>query len=423
MLHLNLAFLLILLYNYVHIIKKRVIIMLEYIKTNDSQFYMNTFGNRLPVCFDHGKGIKLYSSDNEEYYDFLGGIAVNSIGHCHHYFVEKLQEQISKLIHVSNLYYINSQTKLAKRLVEKTCMDKVFFANSGAEANEGAFKLAKMYFYKKNSPKYEIISLDHSFHGRTLATVAATGQEKYQKPYKPLTPGFIQVEANNLDALKSAITDKTAAILLEPIQGESGVHPMNVDYLKAVRELCDQNDILLIFDEVQTGMGRCGKLFAYELFGVEPDILTSAKALGGGVPIGAVLSKNFVASAFEPGDHGSTFGGNPLATAAGNAVLDIYENEKLVENCEAMGQLFKNKLLALKEKYPNKITDVRGYGLLIGTELEESIAKPVFEKLFQNKILTSLCYTTIRVAPPLVITENDVDYFINTLDFILKGIN
>ncbi len=397
--------------------------MLNLIKDTDKDVYMNTFGNRLPVCFKEGKGIKLISTDNEEYYDFLGGIAVNATGHCHPYFVEKLQEQVSKLIHVSNLYYIESQTTLAKRLTQKTCMDKVFFANSGAEANEGAFKLAKIYFYKKNSPKFEIISLDHSFHGRTLATVAATGQEKYQKPYRPLTPGFVQVEANNIEALKTAINDKTAAILLEPIQGESGVHPMDIDYLKAVRKLCDKNEILLIFDEVQTGMGRCGKLFAYELFGVEPDIMTSAKALGGGVPIGAVLAKDFVASAFEPGDHGSTFGGNPLATAAGNAVLDIYEKENLIENSEAMGKLFKDKLSKLKDKHPDKISDIRGYGLLIGTEIKKEISKEVFNKLFENKILTSLCYSTIRIAPPLTICESDIDYFVNTLDTILKGIN
>jgi len=397
--------------------------MLNKIKDTDSKVYMNTFGNRLPVCFSEGKGMKLISTENEEFYDFLGGIAVNAIGHCHPYFVEKLKVQVSKLIHISNLYYIESQTKLAKRLTEKTCMDKVFFANSGAEANEGAFKLAKMYFHKKNSPRFEIISLDHSFHGRTLATVAATGQEKYQKPYKPLTPGFVQVKSNNIEAIKAAITDKTAAILLEPIQGESGVHPMDADYLKEVRKLCDEKGILLIFDEVQTGMGRCGKLFAYELFGIEPDIMTSAKALGGGVPIGAVLAKDFVASAFEPGDHGSTFGGNPLATAAGNAVLDIYENENLIEKSNKMGKLFKNKLTDLQCKYPDKIKEIRGYGLLIGIELIETIAKDVFTKLFENKILTSLCYNTIRIAPPLIISENDIDYFINSLEYILKGIN
>ena len=396
--------------------------MLNYIKQTDTEVYMNTFGNRLPVCFTNGKGLNLYTDNNDEYYDFLGGIAVNAIGHCHPYFVEKVSAQIGKLIHVSNLYYIQSQTELAKKLTEKTCMDKVFFANSGAEANEGAFKLAKMYFYKKNIDKNEIISLDHSFHGRTLATVAATGQEKYQKPYRPLTPGFKQVPANDIDALKSAITDKTAAILLEPIQGESGVHPMNKEYLEAVRKICDDNEILLIFDEVQTGMGRCGKLFAYELFGIEPDILTSAKALGGGVPIGAVLAKNFVASAFEPGDHGSTFGGNPLATTAGLAVMDIYEKEKLVENSEKLGYTFKNKLYALQEKYPSIIKEIRGFGLLIGIEINEQHSKEIFQKLFDNKILTSLCYNTIRIAPPLIIEEKHIEFFVETLEKILKGI-
>ena len=396
--------------------------MLNKIKNIDKQNFMNTFGDRLPVCFTEGKGMKLKATDNTEYYDFLGGIAVNSLGHSHPYFVIKLQEQVSKIIHTSNLYYIEPQSILAERLISKTCMDKVFFSNSGAEANEGAIKLAKIYFYKKGIEKYEIISLDHSFHGRTLATVAATGQEKYQKPYKPLTPGFIQVEPNNIDAIKNAITDKTAAILLEPIQGESGVHPMDKEYLKEIRKICDEKDILLIFDEVQTGMGRCGELYAYQLFDVEPDILTSAKALGGGVPIGAILAKDFVADAFSPGDHGSTFGGNHLATAAGNAVLDIYENEHLVENSKEMGLYFKEKLEALKNVF-KCIKEIRGEGLLIGIELDEAIAKDVFNALFENKILTSLCYTTVRLAPPLIITKSDIDMFIDIFKKIIAERN
>ena len=396
--------------------------MLDKIKNLDKQNFMNTFGDRLPVAFTEGKGLKLKATDNTEYYDFLGGIAVNALGHSHPYFVEKLQEQVAKIIHTSNLYYIEPQSLLAERLVSKTCMDKVFFANSGAEANEGAIKLAKIYFYKKGIEKYQIISLDHSFHGRTLATVAATGQEKYQKPYKPLTPGFIQVPPNDIEAIKSAVTDKTAAILLEPIQGESGVHPMDKEYIKEIRKICDENEILLIFDEVQTGMGRCGTLFAYELYGVEPDILTSAKALGGGVPIGAILAKDFVASAFTPGDHGSTFGGNYLATAAGNAVLDIYESENLVENSKKMGLIFKEKLAKLKNEF-TCIKEIRGEGLLIGIELDESIAKDVFKGLFDNKILTSLCYSTIRLAPPLIINESDIDMFIDTFKKVLKERN
>ncbi len=396
--------------------------MLEKIKQTDKQYYMNTFGSRTNVCFESGKGMVLTSTEGEKYYDFLGGIAVNALGHCHEEYVKRIQEQVSKLIHVSNLYYIKSQAELAEKLAESSCMDKVFFANSGAEANEGAFKLAKIYYYKKGIDKTEIISLDHSFHGRTLATVAATGQEKYQKPYRPLTPGFIQVPPNDFDALKGVVSDKTAAILIEPIQGESGVHPMDKEYLEKVRALCDEKDILLIFDEVQTGMGRTGKMWAYELYGVEPDIMTSAKALGGGIPIGAVMAKERVASAFEPGDHGTTFGGNPLATTAGLAVFDIMEKEKLLENADKMGKYFKDALSALMNKYPEKIKEIRGAGLLIGVELDSSIAKDVFARLFENKFLTSLCGTSLRLAPPLIISEKEIDLFCSALDKILAQI-
>ena len=396
--------------------------MSEIIKQKDKKYYMNTFGERLDVCFEYGKGIKLYADNGDEYYDFLGGIAVNALGHSHPVLVSAIKAQAEKLLHTSNLYYIENQTLLAEKIVEGSSANKVFFANSGAEANEGALKLAKMYFYKKGSPKKDIISLDHSFHGRTLATVAATGNEKYQKPYRPSMPGFFQVEADNLDALKEKVTDTTAAIMIEVVQGESGVHPMSKEYVKSLREFCDENEILLIFDEVQTGMGRCGTLFAHELFGVEPDIFTSAKALGGGVPIGAVCAKDFVADAFEPGDHGTTFGGNPLATAAGLAVFEVFEKEDLLKNCTVMGNLFKEKLEALKDKYPDKIEDVRGVGLLIGIEPKADIAPTVYKKLFENKILTSNCYGTIRIAPPLNITEEEIDLFINILDNILKEI-
>lgn len=395
--------------------------MIEEIKKLDKQYYMNTFGDRLPVAFEKGEGMVLTSTEGEKFYDFLGGIAVNALGHSHPKFTEALKNQIDKVLHVSNLYYIENQSRLAKKLVEHSYADKVFFCSTGAEANEGAFKLAKIYFYKKGIEKYEIISLDKSFHGRTLATVAATGQEKYQKPYKPLTPGFIQVEPNNLDAVKAAVTDKTAAIMIEPIQGESGVHPMDKEYVEGLRKLCDEKEILLIFDEVQTGMGRCGEWFCQKLYGVEPDIFTSAKALGGGVPIGAIGAKDFVAEAFTPGDHGTTFGGNPLATAAGCAVFDIYEEEKLVENSKKMGEIFKAKLITLMEKYSEKIVDVRGAGLLIGVELTADIAKDVFNALFKKGFLTSLCGNALRLAPPLIITEKEIDLFITALDDILKG--
>ncbi len=395
---------------------------LEEIKLLDSENYMNTYGARANVAFEKGKGLELYSTDGRVFKDFLGGIAVNALGHSHPILTKALHEQVDKLLHTSNLYYIENQARLAKKLTDATFADRAFFASTGAEANEGAIKLAKIYHYKKGTGKYGVVSLDKSFHGRTIATVAATGQEKYQKPYRPLPDGFCQVPANDFEALKNAVSDTTAAILLEPIQGESGVRPLDKEYLKKVRELCDSKDIVLIFDEVQTGMGRTGSLFAYMDTGVTPDILTSAKALGGGVPIGAVLAKEKFA-AFEPGDHGTTFGGNPLATAAGLAVFEAFEKEGLVENAKAMGEYFAEKLENLKAKADGKITEVRGKGLLVGIELKAEIAKDVFGKLFDNCYLTSLCSgDTIRVAPPLIITKSDIDEFVGTLEQVLEEI-
>lgn len=394
--------------------------MLQDIIELDKKYYMNIFGDRLPVCFTGGTGMKLTADDGKEYYDFLGGIAVNALGHNYPKFTQALKNQIDKVIHTSSLYYIENQAKLAQKLVEKSCADKVMFCNSGAEANEGAMKLAKIYFYKKESDKFEIITLDKSFHGRTLATVAATGQEKYQKPYKPLLPGVKQVKPNDIDAVKAAVTDKTAAIMVEPIQGESGVHPMSAEYLRELRSFCTENDILLIFDEVQTGVGRTGCLFASEYYGVYPDIFTCAKALGGGIPIGAVCAVERVAAAFEPGDHGTTFGGNPFATAAGLAVLNIFEEEKLIENAKEMGEYFKSELLKLQDRHTDKITEVRGVGLLIGIELNPEIAKNISKKLFEDGFLVSLCGgTTIRIAPPLIITKKETDIFIKELEEIL----
>ena len=393
---------------------------LEEIVALDKQYYMNTFGDRLPVAFESGEGIKLYSTTGEAYYDFLGGIAVNALGHHNKKLTEAIKNQVDKLLHTSNLYYIENQALLAKELCTHSCADKAFFCSTGAEANEGAIKLAKKYFYNKGEDRYEIISLDKSFHGRTLATVAATGQEKYQKPYRPLIPGFIQVEPNNLDAMKSCVTDKTAAIMIEVIQGESGVYPMDTEYVQGIRELCDEKGIILIFDEVQTGMGRCGEYFAHQYYGIEPDIFTCAKALGGGVPIGGIGAKDFVAAAFTPGDHGTTFGGNPLATAAGLAVFKIFKEDNILDNVKKMSVYFTEGLSELREKYPEKIKDIRSAGLLIGIEIEQSLAKAVFTALFENKYLTSLCKNTIRIAPPLIIEKNDIDGFLDTLERILK---
>lgn len=395
--------------------------MLEEIIRLDKEYYMNTFGDRLPVYFERGEGLKLFDDKGNAYYDFLGGIAVNSLGHGHKTFISALKAQLDKVIHTSSLYYIENQARLAQKIAENTCAERVFFANSGAEANEGAFKLAKIYHYKKGNERYEIISLDKSFHGRTLAAVAATGQEKYQKPYHPLTPGFKQVKPNDFDALLEAVTDKTAAIMIELIQGESGVYPMDKEYVEKLRALCDEKDIVLIFDEVQTGMGRTGRLFAHQLYGVEPDIFTSAKALGGGIPIGAVCACKKVCDAFEPGDHGTTFGGNPFATSAGLAVFDIYEKERLVENAEKIGAYFINVLNALKDKMADKIVEIRGAGLLIGIQIKDEIAKNVSARLFEDGFLVSLCGgNTIRIAPPLIINENDVDLFVNELKKVLE---
>ncbi len=393
---------------------------LEEIKNLDKKYYMNTFGDRLPVAFEKGEGIALYSTDGEKYYDFLGGIAVNALGHNNKILTEAIKEQADKVLHTSNLYYIENQAVLAKLLCEHSCADKAFFCSTGAEANEGAIKLAKKYFYNKGSDKYEIISLDKSFHGRTIATVSATGQEKYQKPYRPLVPGFIQVEPNNFKAVEAAITDKTAAILIELIQGESGVYPMDKEYVASLRKLCDEKDIILIFDEVQTGMGRTGEYFAHQYYGIEPDIFTCAKALGGGIPIGAVCAKDFVASAFTPGDHGTTFGGNPLACAAGIAVFKAYEQENILDNVKKVSAYFMGALKELKNSYPDKIVDLRNAGLLIGIELKPDISKAVFKGLFENKYLTSLCTNTIRIAPPLIITKSDADGFISALEKVLN---
>jgi len=387
----------------------------------DKKYYMNTFGDRTPVCFQYGKGINLWDTEGRKYYDFLAGIAVNALGHSHPKLVGAIKEQAEKFIHCSSLYYIEPQAKLAKVLVDNSCADRVFFANSGAEANEGAIKLARIYFKKKGLPeKYEIITLHKSFHGRTLATLAATGQEKYHKPFTPLMPKFTSVSMNNLQELENAITSSTCAVILEPIQGESGVNAVEVEYIKGVRKLCDEKGILLIFDEVQTGLGRTGKLFGYQHFGVEPDIFTLAKALGGGFPIGALLAKDFVAAAFEPGDHGSTFGGNPLACAAGLAVMDVLLNDGLVENADKMGSYFMKKLLGLAEKYAY-ITEIRGKGLMIGIQLSIDKAAVIKNRCFEKGYLVGNVGSNIlRVLPPLIIKKHDIDGMIEVLDEVLK---
>lgn len=386
----------------------------------DKKNYMNTFGDRLPVAFEKGNGAYLISTDGEEYLDFMGGIAVSSLGHNYKSLVDTIINQASKVIHTSSLYYIENQAVLAEMLTENTCADRVFFANSGAEANEGAIKLARKYFYEKGiKGKSEIITLTNSFHGRTITTVAATAQEKYQKPYAPLTEKFVYAERNNIESLRSLVNEKTAAIMVELIQGESGVTPLTYEFVAEIRKICDENDIIMIADEVQTGNGRTGKLYAYMNYGIEPDIFTTAKGLGGGIPIGAVLAKEKFC-AFNPGDHGTTFGGNPLSCACGITVLNELLNNGVLENVNKISSYFFGKLNELKEKY-EIISEVRGMGLMVGIEFKEPVGRDIFKALFENKILTgAVGDKVLRIVPPLIIGEKEVDRFISVLGDILN---
>ena len=394
---------------------------LEEIKSLDKKYYMNTFGDRTPICFTEGKGIELTATDGKVYKDFFAGIAVNCLGYGHERLTRELCDQVSKLIHISNIYYGESQAKLAKLIIENSCADRVFFCNSGAEANEGAIKLAKKYFTMKDeNDKIEFITLKSSFHGRTLATVAATGQEKYQKPYKPLLEKFIHIDINDIDALKNAVSDKTAAIMVELIQGESGVHPLDREYVDTIVDICKKNDIVLIVDEIQTGIGRCGELFAHQLYGIEPDIFTMAKGLGGGVPVGGFAAKQKFADAFVPGDHGTTFGGNPLAMRAGCVVLDELLNNGVIENAKTVGKYFNDKLNSLADS-SGKIAEVRGAGLMLGVEFKEEIAKEMGSKMRDKGYLVGVIGTKIfRIVPPLIITKDDVDGFIDALNSVLE---
>lgn len=397
---------------------------LDNIIQTDKSCHMNTFGDRMPVCFTHGEGSVLYDNKGKSYIDFLAGIAVNSLGYKHPKLTEAVASQAGRLLHCSNLFYIEPQARLAKLLVEHSCGDKVFFCNSGAEANEGAIKLVRKHFYKQNLHKYEIISVLNSFHGRTLATLAATGQEKYQKPFKPIPKGFVHVPYNDLAAVHEALTEHTAAIMVEVIQGEGGVVEGSLEYIQGLAELCKKNGLLLIIDEVQTGIGRTGKLFGYEHYGIEPDIFTLAKGLGGGVPIGAIVAKDPAAQAFEPGDHGSTFGGNPLACSAGLAVMETVLEEGFLSGVEYKGQVFKKGLTELKDKFPF-IKDVRGKGLMLGLELDEGINGKVIvnEMLDRGFIINCAGRNTLRFVPPLVITDMEIQILLDALQAVFNELD
>ena len=383
----------------------------EYIKIEDD-YFINTF-TRQPVVLDHGEGVKVTDIDGNEYIDMFAGIAVNCLGHNHPKLVKAIQDQAEKLIHVSSIYYNEPALTYAKRLVDMTSFDRIFYANSGAEANEGAIKLAVKY-----TGKSEVISTVESFHGRTVMTLAATGHEEYHEPFKAIMPsGFINVEYNNIDAIKEAINENTAAIIIEPIQGEGGINVPDKEYFKEVEKICRENDIVLIVDEVQTGFGRCGTLFAHELYDIKPDIMTMAKGIGGGVPMGGILATEKVASAFVPGDHGTTFGGGPLVCAAANAVLDVFEEENILDHVNEVGDYFISEIKKLDKEV---IADVRGKGLMVGVELTKPGAEYVDKFREAGFLINCTADNVLRFVPPLIITKEEIDEFVKALDEILE---
>lgn len=393
----------------------------EEIFQTDKECYMPVFA-RYPMVLSHGEGPYVYDSNGKKYIDFLAGIAVNLLGHGHPKLVKAVAEQAQKMIHCSNLYYTEVQAQLAKELVTASGLGKAFIANSGAEANEGAMKLARKYAKTVHPEKREIITAYHCFHGRTLATLTATAQPKYQEGYDPLPGGFTYIAYDDIGALEGAISEKTCAVFLEPIQGEGGVNVPHKEYLKAVRQLCDKHGALLILDEIQTGMGRTGTLFAYEQAGIKPDIVTLAKGLGGGVPIGAFIASDKVAEAFGPGDHGSTFGGNPLACAAANAVFAAIKEENLLENTSAVGEYLKKGLEKLQGKYPKLIQTVRGQGLIVGAELSQPGREIVNRCLEKGAIINCTSGNVLRFVPPLNIKPAHVDEVLDILDQVLADI-
>ncbi|MEH1765214.1 MAG: aspartate aminotransferase family protein [Nostoc sp.] len=386
---------------------------------------MSTYG-RFPLALERGAGCRVWDTQGREYLDFVAGIATCTLGHAHPAMVEAVTRQIQKLHHVSNLYYIPEQGELAKWLVNHSCADRVFFCNSGAEANEAAIKLARKYAHTVlDIEKPIILTANASFHGRTLATITATGQPKYQKYFDPLVPGFHYVNYNDINALEVAISEldegdyRVAAILIEPLQGEGGVRPGDVAYFKKLRQICDETGILLIFDEVQVGMGRSGKLWGYEHLGVEPDIFTSAKGLGGGIPIGAMMSKKFC-DIFQPGEHASTFGGNPFVCGVALAVCQTLEQENILQNVENRGEQLRDGLRAISAKYPQHVSEVRGWGLINGLELRADIdltaGDVVNAAIKEGVLLVPAGPKVVRFVPPLIVTEAEVNIALQAVD-------
>lgn len=391
------------------------------LKSFAEKYLMNNYGER-KIALVKGEGAKVWDADGKEYLDFLSGISVNNLGHCHPSIVKAVKEQSEKLIHCSNFYLIEPQVLLAKKLIENSFADKAFFCNSGAEANEGACKLARLYAKKKGYPeRYRVITFKKSFHGRTLAMISATAQEKIQKGFEPLVDGFDYAEFNNIDSVYKLVNDKTCAIMIEPVQGEGGIISADASFLKGLRKICDDKGILLIFDEIQCGLGRTGKDFAYQHSGVEPDVMTLAKALGGGVPIAAILAKGDAANVFDPGTHGTTFGGNPLATAAAYAFCEELFDHKLSEHAEKMGKFFRNLLNELASKH-KIIKEVRGVGLMIGLVLDRP-GKDIVAMCAENGLLVNCTAdVVIRILPPLIVTEKNCIDAVSILDYVFSKV-
>ena len=373
---------------------------------------------RYPIGLVRGKGTIVWDASGKKYIDFVAGLAVDNLGHCPPTVVNAIRKQAGKLLHVSNLYHIEPQSQLAAELTRLTFANKFFFCNSGTEANEAAIKLARRWFYDKGQPKrFEIITMNDSFHGRTMASLSATGQKKFHAGFGPLLPGFKYVPFNNLVALKKAITKKTCAVLIEPIQGEGGVNLADRSYLQALRKICNEKGILLIFDEVQTGFGRIGKLFAYEKYKIKPDIITLAKALGGGIAIGAMGSTDKIIKSFIPGTHAATFGGNPLACAASLASLKALTKKGFLQKASSRGDYFLEQLHSLRKKFPI-IREVRGVGLMLAVELDQPGANVVNDCMREGFLINCIQLNTLRFLPPLIITQKEIDLLIKTLSKI-----
>lgn len=377
--------------------------------------------NRFPVVFDHGEGVTLYDTDGQEYLDFGAGIAVMGLGYADPEFNEAVKAQVDKLTHISNLFYSEPMVEAGERLLKASGMEKVFFTNSGTEAIEGALKIAKRYAFDKGmAPDYEIIAMKHSFHGRSLGALSVTGNDHYQEPFAPLIPNIRFADFNDLDSVKALFNGKTCAVLMETIQGEGGIYPAEEDFLKGVRALCDEHDALLILDEIQCGMGRSGEMFAWQGYGVKPDVMTAAKALGNGVPIGAFLACGKAATAMVPGDHGTTYGGNPLVCAAAAKVLELFEKRRIVEHVQEIGGYLWEKLDALVDHYP-QIVAHRGKGLMQGLEFDCPVGPVVKQALLEEKlVLIGAGANIIRFVPPLVIEKADVDEMVKRLETAIE---